>query len=712
MSPLLIFAAALSLFFAATKWGRLSFRELAFLLRTNKYSRTRQLNDSDALMNVCFASVKIAAVFALASIALAITFWNAPSPFLDQPVFLKLSLTMKSASDWLIIPLLVITALTLIYFLRWGWYLRFEGVVAEAAATTGIKEKEKKTKKKMSSRGALKSLGLFVYTFFLLTAFDFIYVFYVFSNDNVSPSTRALATTALAQVKSTLLSERWLAGAAAKLLKPTKRFNFLVWIMSAIMLINAIVVPSVLVLLLDDRCFASYDFPLFGRLLKQDPHEAIVPYTFCGYIDNTQKPICPYPAFPNDGYITNYYSTVFDYPWTLSNQCGSAVIETYSPVVLLSLIFSDVLQPATWWLCRENKSKQSQWIILSMALFVSIGLPQVAESYASAIDGAGWWALGVGVQVTFASGATVTGGLLKLLRKKKEDQELDENAATENVDKAQQSWWWLPPVEYLLDVFGYNFDEEMLFGNKRCAGSWPLKDAIAEAVQRFGSRILDNFGFARGDHLDDDQLREAFNSAEYDEEEVDEGEGAESNHELHDEDSEKPAKSPQQGRDLANTYADLIKNFGVALTYGLANPMIALFAATGIVVRAFALSFLVKMWNDRVKSGELEARKTDAQGIPFRCIISVAAATVMFFSSAAIVSGVAAAGDDDGSSPTYVFVTLGVCALLLLLQMSALDARKVYKKCIEQLRAARSKVPEDSDSGDGDGLDEPLLDKA
>jgi hypothetical protein len=44
--------------------------------------------------------------------------------------------------------------------------------------------------------------------------------------------------------------------------------------------------------------------------------------------------------------------------------------------------------------------------------------------------------------------------------------------------------------------------------------------------------------------------------------------------------------------------------------------------------------------------------------------------------------------------------------------MSALNARKVSKKYIEQLRAARSKVPEDTDSGDGDGLDEPLLDKA
>jgi hypothetical protein len=86
----------------------------------------------------------------------------------------------------------------------------------------------------------------------------------------------------------------------------------------------------------------------------------------------------------------------------------------------------------------------------------------------------------------------------------------------------------------------------------------------------------------------------------------------------------------------------------------------------------------------------------------------------MFFSSAAIVSGVATADDDSGSSPTCIFVTLGVCALLLLLQMSALNARKFSKKYIEKLRAARSKIPEDScgRGNNGDGLDEPLLDKA
>jgi hypothetical protein len=99
--------------------------------------------------------------------------------------------------------------------------------------------------------------------------------------------------------------------------------------MSAIMLLNALVVPSVLVLLLDERCFKFYDFWLFGRLQTQAPHDAVVPYTYCAWVDNnTGEPTCPNPNNPNDGYVTDYYSTTFEYPWSLSEQCGSAVIQS------------------------------------------------------------------------------------------------------------------------------------------------------------------------------------------------------------------------------------------------------------------------------------------------------------------------------------------------------------------------------------------------
>ena len=94
-----------------------------------------------------------------------------------------------------------------------------------------------------------------------------------------------------------------------KLLNPKKRFNYLVFTMSVVMLLNALVVPSILILLLDERCF-KYKF------VQQEPHEADVPITYCGWTTNG-VPNCPNPDYPNDGYITNIYTTTFNYPWSL-----------------------------------------------------------------------------------------------------------------------------------------------------------------------------------------------------------------------------------------------------------------------------------------------------------------------------------------------------------------------------------------------------------
>ena len=140
-------------------------------------------------------------------------------------------------------------------------------------------------------------------------------------------------------------------------MQPRRRFNFLVTAQSIIILINSLVVPCVLVLLLDKRCYGEYEFLFFGRLLKEDPHVANVPYNYCAYVDRNGVVDCPDHRYPNDGYDTHYYETTFIYPWRLSDQCPSAVIETYSPVVLLDLIFTGILQPALWWLSRLFKSR-------------------------------------------------------------------------------------------------------------------------------------------------------------------------------------------------------------------------------------------------------------------------------------------------------------------------------------------------------------------
>jgi len=123
------------------------------------------------------------------------------------------------------------------------------------------------------------------------------------------------------------------------------------------MLVNSLAVPCVLVLLLDKRCYEEYEFPFFGRLLKEDPHVVDVPYTYCLWTNGPGLDLCPIDIFPNDGYRTDYYETTFTYPWRLSDQCPSAVIETYSPVVLLGLIFTDILQPALWWLSWLFRSR-------------------------------------------------------------------------------------------------------------------------------------------------------------------------------------------------------------------------------------------------------------------------------------------------------------------------------------------------------------------
>ena len=155
-----------------------------------------------------------------------------------------------------------------------------------------------------------------------------------------------------------------------KLINPKKCFNYLVFTMSVLMLLNALVVPSVLILLSDERCFKYL-------LVQQEPHTADAPITSCSVIDNNRDYACPFPSQPNDGYQTTISSTTFNYPWSLSDQCGSAVIQAYSPVVILEPLFGGFLQPALWWLCIDGgKSHIVKWTVLVIGLFMSFGLPQ------------------------------------------------------------------------------------------------------------------------------------------------------------------------------------------------------------------------------------------------------------------------------------------------------------------------------------------------
>ena len=79
-----------------------------------------------------------------------------------------------------------------------------------------------------------------------------------------------------------------------------------------------------------------------------------MPITYFAYADDNKNDICPTSSYTNDGYRTSNDPTTFNYPWSLSDQCGSAVIQAYSPVVILELLTSGFLQPALWWSCIDG----------------------------------------------------------------------------------------------------------------------------------------------------------------------------------------------------------------------------------------------------------------------------------------------------------------------------------------------------------------------
>ena len=238
----------------------------------------------------------------------------------------------------------------------WGW----KQVVLHEERNETDEEKDD-PKKKKSIRDYINLFFLFLYTVFIMFVVDFVFVFFIEESETVSHTVKMLGVVVVAQVKSTLLQERWIAETGANLLKPTHKFNFLVFTMSVVVILNSVVVPAMLVLLLDKQCFGEYQFPLIGSLQEVEPHEAEVAYRYCGWRDPyTNELVCPTPRYPDDGYLTSSILTEFEYPWRLSDQCFSALLKTYSPVVILSLVFSDILQPACWWLATDHSSRASK----------------------------------------------------------------------------------------------------------------------------------------------------------------------------------------------------------------------------------------------------------------------------------------------------------------------------------------------------------------
>ena len=72
------------------------------------------LSDASNIVNIGHACYKLVLAVLLASIGLSVTYWNADSNFEIQPDVLMLSVSLKTASNWLVLPLLAITTLLLL----------------------------------------------------------------------------------------------------------------------------------------------------------------------------------------------------------------------------------------------------------------------------------------------------------------------------------------------------------------------------------------------------------------------------------------------------------------------------------------------------------------------------------------------------------------------------------------------------------------------
>jgi uncharacterized membrane protein len=444
------------------------------------------------------------------------------------------------------------------------------------------------------------------------------------------------------------------------------------------LLLNALVVPSILILLLDERCFKY-------KLVQQEPHEADVPITYCRAINTNGDPICPDPKYFNDGYVTNYYATTFNYPWSLSNQCGSAVIQAYSPVVILELLFSGFLQPALWWLCIDGgKAQVVKWMVLMIGMSLSLALPQVVNLFADNIDTGdilpGDWALVLLSAGVFLFVFLVGWGASKL---RKEDDAEEEEEQT-MVPEASESFY-LPPINYLLDTFNYNIDEDRVFGQQENF-KWPLKSSVMGWISNSASSLLDWLGFAKGNvddplykSMDDFVLEEELEDGE-EEGEMKKEEGTASETDL----ETSAAKTKQKfGRYLPYTYANLVKNIALIFTFGLASPFTALMGSIGLLCRLLALSFLAKRFMEKRRAHGEDAIATDAQGIPFRCVILVVICNIGFFGTAASISGLDKVGSVGGNQKGWALAFLVVMVVSLSAYMMYLakgELRRIKKR--------------------------------
>lgn len=154
VTPCTLTAISFALFVVAALFTK-QCESVPSLIGTYTRGRHEVIPDASALVNVGHACFKLVGVILIAPVGLFFTYWHAksnfevrrwkriskrgrnredqkltPIPMLSpqwQTTFIRLSSSMKSASDGLLLPVLSILTLLLLYFVGWGWVLRFEG---------------------------------------------------------------------------------------------------------------------------------------------------------------------------------------------------------------------------------------------------------------------------------------------------------------------------------------------------------------------------------------------------------------------------------------------------------------------------------------------------------------------------------------------------------------------------------------------------------
>jgi len=313
-------------------------------------------------------------------------------------------------------------------------------------------------------------------------------------------------------------------------------------------------------------------------------------------------------------------------------------------------------------------------------VFVTAALPLISSNYGDRFD---TYSIGERLFMCLMISAPIIvfGWLLKGLGERRRAGEFDKRKLDRirrfllqrEGEKAEETtknliFYYLPNLDFCLDIFGYNFDEEMLLNGKESGGHWPLYEHASGSVTRIGKYMLDL----------------VFKEKEG-EGEVEEEGGVNHHHEPHNSFAHHLKTAAlvalygglgpmveiahvSSGRDLAKVYAELTKTLAIALTFGLASPVICFVACVGICCRAYTLRYLVMKWDKRVANGEVEEKMTEGQSLPWNCVKFILGSTVVFFSVAAILSGVGESGEDE----TATIVSLVACLGALLVAIGCL----------------------------------------